>query len=193
MSVNEAIVVLANRKLAERELQTGPVDLPERWLSAVIGGIRKDHAGRIATMPDGLTLADQVNWIEHGPPAQGARIPPPEHPVVVHDQLPPETFKSCLEAAREALGPVNITPRAESITMGMEYDKTHPYPDSVHQRGIARVQEIIKRDPERAARFEEVPHFIPLRYNERGEVAEYTIIEREEWDNGRPRPATGDT
>lgn len=97
----EAIQVLANRKLAERERTTG-VQNPDYWVRAVVSGIRRDHAGRIATMPENLTLEEQVRWLETGPPAQGARIPPtPMHTVC--DLLPPEVIKAGLEAARKAL------------------------------------------------------------------------------------------
>ena len=102
----EAIAALAHRKLAEREGTRGPVANPKQWLISVIAGIRIDHAGRLATMPDGLSLAEQTRWIEHGPPAPGARIPPPREPTDFGDGfLPAEKFYAGLDAARAALRP----------------------------------------------------------------------------------------
>lgn len=100
---DEAITILAARKLAERERTRGSVGNPAQYLKAVRDGIRIDNYGRIASMPDGLTVADQVRWIEGGPPAPGARIPPPEHPIEVPDLMPPESWRAGITEARKAL------------------------------------------------------------------------------------------
>lgn len=101
MAIDEAVKLLASRKLAARELTQGAPGNPEMWMKAVVNGIYRDHAGRIATMPPGLSVADQVKWIEKGPPAPGARIP--GHPVPVGEFLPAEKFHAGLAAARAAL------------------------------------------------------------------------------------------
>lgn len=101
-----ALIVLANRRLAEREASgQPPVQSPDRWIIAVARGLEKDFAGRLATMPNGLGLDKQVKWLEDGPPAKGLRIPPPTEPLVVPELMPLDLWQQGIETARGALKP----------------------------------------------------------------------------------------
>lgn len=101
--LSEVIEALARRKLADRELNRGPVANPQQWLLSVVAGIKIDHAGRIATMPAGLDLDAQMRWIEHGAPVSGQRIPEPRTPMVTPDAMTPEAWRAGMEQSRALL------------------------------------------------------------------------------------------
>lgn len=75
---HDALIVLAYRKLEARETLLGPVAHQDSWIANVLKTLSEQYAGSLSSMPEGLSIAEQVDFLEPAKPvASYMHIPGP--------------------------------------------------------------------------------------------------------------------